>query len=177
MSFIANPECIAIANHRLPKKGISVVATSPAAHEVFGTVLQRHDTEKKDKIFLLKLLADNAWMASKDVRSGIVDSALLPLLDSEDTDLEIEAIKTLGKLGAGENTADVLIPKLQSENFLVQENALDAFARFCTPRTYKPLLELYWDDDEKIRRRAFVLSERFLNSSELQERSKGMKTV
>ena len=158
----------AIANHGLPQKGISVVATSPAAHEVFGNVLQRYDTEKKDKIFLLKLLADNAWRASADVRSGIVDSVLIPLLDSEDTDLEIEAIKTLGKMGTEENRVDVLIPKLQSENFLVQENALDAFAKFCTPRTYKPLLNLYWDDDEKIRREAFLLSGRFLNSSDIE---------
>ena len=158
----------AIANHSLPQKGISLVASSPAAHEVFGTILQRYDTEKKDKIFLLKLLADNAWMASADVRSGIVGSALIPLLDSEDTDLEIEAIKTLGKMGTEEDTVDVLIPKLQSENFLVQENALDAFAKFCTPRTYKPLLDLYWDDDEKIRREAFVLSERFLDSSDIE---------
>ena len=157
----------AIINHKLPKKGISVVATSPAAHEVFAKVLQRYDTEKKDKIFLMKLLADNAWKASEDVRSGIVDS-VIPLLDSEDTDLEIQAIKTLGKMGAEENTADVLIPKLQSENFLVQENALDAFAKYCTPRTYKPLLDLYWDDDEKIRREAFVLSERFLDSSDIE---------
>ena len=157
----------AIANHSLPKKGISVVATSPAAHEVFGTILQRYDTEKKDKIFLLKLLADNAWKASDDVRTGIVDS-VIPILDSEDTDLEIQAIKTLGKMGAEENTADVLIPKLQSENFSVQKNALDAFAKYCTPRTYKPLLDLYWDDDEKIRREAFVLSERFLDSSDIE---------
>ena len=158
----------AIANHSLPKKSISVVATSPAAHEIFGKVLQRYDTEKKDKIFLLKLLADNSWMASKDVRSEIVGSALIPLLDSEDTDVEIEAIKALGKMGTEENSVDVLIPKLQSENFLVQENALDAFSSFCTPRTYKPLLGLYWDNDEKIRREAFVLSERFLDSSDLE---------
>ncbi|MBW2737532.1 MAG: HEAT repeat domain-containing protein [Deltaproteobacteria bacterium] len=158
----------AIANHSLPQKGISVVASSPAAHEVFGTILQRYDTEKKDKIFLLKLLADNAWRASADVRSGIVGSVLIPLLDSEDTDLVIDAIKALGKMGTEENTLDVLIPKLQSENFLVQENALGAFAKYCTPRTYKPLLDLYWDDDEKIRRGAFVLSERFLNSSDIE---------
>ena len=158
----------AIANHSLPQKGISVVAASPAAHEVFGKVLQKYDTDKKDKIFLLKLLADNAWMASAEVRSGIVDSALIPLLDSEDTDVEIEAIKTLGKIGTEEDTVDVLIPKLQSENFLVQKNALDTFAKFCTPRTYKPLLDLYWDDDEKIRREAFVLSGRFLNSSDIE---------
>lgn len=156
----------AIADNTLRKGAISVVATSQAAPAVFSELLQDDDIKKGDKIFWLKILADNTIDSSSSVRSGVA-SAVEPLLNSDDRDLEIQAIKTLGELGAEiDATAQVLAPKFNSNSLDVRKAALEAYYSYCIPDTYKELESLWWDKDENIRRSAFSLSERFLDSSD-----------
>lgn len=163
----------AVANRNLGKKAISVLAKSPSAPEVFAKVLQRDDVEKEDKISWMKILAENTINAPSEVRQGIV-SAVEPLLNSQDPDLERQAIETLGKIGGGEETAEILAPKLESESFLVREEALYAYAQYCSPKTYKPLIGLWYDKDEKVRRTAFFLSSTFLNDADRPELEKAL---
>ena len=88
------------------------------------------------------------------------------LLDSSDPEIVAAAAEAVGKVQASEDQTAALEKSLSSDNFLVQEKALYAYAQYCTPATYKPLTALYWDNDEKIRRTAFFLSSAFLNSSD-----------
>ncbi len=156
----------AIADNTLRKGAISVVATSQAAQAVFSELLQDDDIKKGDKISWLKILADNTIDSTSSVRSGVA-SAVEPLLNSDDRDLEIQAIKTLGELGAErEATAQVLAPKFKSNSLEVRKTAIEAYYSYCTPYTYKELESLWWDKDENIRRSAFSLSERFFDSSD-----------
>jgi HEAT repeat protein len=156
----------AISDNTLKKGAVSVVATSPAAPAVFSELLQDDDIEKGDKISWLKILAENTIDSPSSVRSGVA-SAVEPLLNSNERDLEIEAIKTLGELGAEiDATAQVLAPKFKSNSLDVRKAALEAYYSYCTPNTYKRLETLWWDKDENIRRSAFSLSEGFFDSSD-----------
>ncbi|MCD4754830.1 MAG: HEAT repeat domain-containing protein [Deltaproteobacteria bacterium] len=156
----------AIADNTLRKGAISIVATSAAAPAVFSELLQDDDIKKEDKIFWLKILAEKTIDSSVAVRSGVA-SAVEPLLNSEERDLEIQAIKTLGELGAEiDATAQVLAPKFKSNSLDVRKAALEAYYSYCTPNTYKELETLWWDKEENIRRSAFSLSESFFDSSD-----------
>ena len=156
----------AIADNTLRKGAISVVATSPAAPAVFSELLQDDDIIKGDKISWLKILAENTIDSPSSIRSGVA-SAVEPLLNSDDRDLEIQAIKTMGELGAEiDATAQVLAPKFKSNSLEVRKTALEAYYSYCTPNTYKELESLWWDKDENIRRSAFSLSEGFFDSSD-----------
>jgi HEAT repeat protein len=143
-----------------------VVAKSPAAPAVFSELLQSNDIGKDDKISLLQTLSENTVLAPSEVRSGVV-SAVNPLLDSADPDLEIAAIRTLGKVGSGKAVAEMLLPKLESNNSpLVREEALNAYALHCNPKNYKPALDMIWDGEENIRKSALTLCQPFLTESD-----------
>jgi HEAT repeat protein len=165
----------AMANNTLRRDAVIIVATSRAAPAVFSELLQQDDISKQDKISWLKIMAENTIDSPSAVRSGVA-SAVEPLLNSDDTDLEIQAIKTLGGLGAElDTTAFLLAPKFQSSTLEVRKAALDAFYSYCTPNTYKELEYLWWDEDEKIRRTSFSLSERFLDFSDQEALEKATK--
>ena len=142
-----------------------MVAKSPAAPAVFSELLQSNDIGKDDKISLLQTLSENTVLAPSEVRSGVV-SAVNPLLDSADPDLEIAAIRTLGKVGAGKAVAEMLLPKLESNSPLVREEALNAYALHCNPKNYKPVLDMIWDGEENIRKSALTLCQPFLTESD-----------
>lgn len=165
----------AMANNTLRKDAVLVLATNRAAPVVFSELLQQDDISKQDKISWLKILAEYTIDSPATVRSGIA-SAVEPLLNSDDTDVEIQAIKTLGGLGAEiDTTAHLLAPKFKSGSLEVRKAALDAFHSYCTPNTYKELECLWWDEDEKIRRTAFSLSEQFLDFSDHEAMEKATK--
>jgi HEAT repeat protein len=84
-------------------------------------------------------------------------------LESENTDVQIHAIRAIGKLGES-NTADVLLPLLSAENDRVRKEAFLAFVSYTDPSNYSAMYEFVWDSDEKIRRIAMVSIERFVNS-------------
>jgi HEAT repeat protein len=146
---------------------VSMIASSPSAPGVFGELLQT-GIPKEDKIALLRTLSENGSDASsEDTRSAIAFDAVVPLLESGDSDLEIEAIKTLAQLDADPDTAaEALSSKFESPTWLVRQEALEAFMSYATPTNYKHLVDLYWDEDERVRRTAFFFSEEFLNKSD-----------
>lgn len=164
-----------IADHKLKREGLSVVATSKAAPAVFSELFQDDNIKNEDKISWLKVIAKNTVESPSAIRSGVA-SVVEPLLQSDDTDLEIQAIKTLGELGAEQDSAaQVLAEKFTSSNQEVRSVALEAFYSYCTPDTYKELQSLWWDQDENIRRTAFSMSENFLESSDIEVLEKATK--
>ncbi len=163
----------ALSEGRLNNDSLSVLARSPSASDVIGGALNDDAVSKEDKINLLNVIAANTASASGSVRSSVAES-VIPLIDSSDPDVQKAAIDTLGKVGAKDNMAQTLEPKLKSNSVLVQEAALYAYAQYTTPSTYKPLKELWYDDDQQVRRTAFFLSSGFLNESDLPELEKAV---
>jgi HEAT repeat protein len=161
----------ALLEGKLSGAALAVLAQSPAASEIYGSTLQNEAIPKEDKINMLSILATNTVNASGSVRSSVAAS-VLPLLDSSDPEIQKAAIDTLKDVGAKENLAEALEPKLHSSDILVQEAALYAFAQYATPDTYKPLKELWYSEDEKIRRTAFFFSSIFVDESDLADLQK-----
>jgi HEAT repeat protein len=159
----------------LSDQSLAIIARSPAAPEVFGQALQSQNLNDNDRINLLGILALNASQSSKDVRNKTAVS-IKPLLNSSDPKVQQAAIDALGKVGASDNQAEALAEKFESDSFLVQESALMAYAQYTTPSTYKPLVELWDNENEKIRRTAFFLSEPFLNQSDMEELQKATES-
>jgi HEAT repeat protein len=164
----------AMISDHLGKNAIAVVARGKAAPSVFGVLLARKDISPKMKIKWMKIIAENGKFASGSVRAA-VGEILEPAITDANKEIEIQGIKTLGVIGAGEEASDILIPKLKSEDIKVRKEALVAYAQYITPWNYKPVLHLYWDEDKKIRRTAFVLTEKFLGISDKEVLEKAAK--
>ena len=152
----------AIANKNLGKLAMSTIAKSPAAAEISGDVLQRNDIPKEKKIEWLQFLEKNAIAAKSEVQSGII-SAITPLLESNDPDLEIASIKTVGAMGL-KDSAVLIESKFSSLNTTVRVEALKAYP--VHPDTYKPMLEMVWDTNKEISRFALARCEFLLNESD-----------
>ena len=165
----------ALAEGRLNDQSIAALAKSPSAGSVLGEALQDDFVSKADKINLLNAIASNTPAAAGNVRDSVVER-VIPLLDSSDPDIQKAAADTLGKVGTRDRDemAQALEPSLKSDSFLVQEAALYAYATYTTPTTYKPLKELWYDKDQKVRRTAFFLSSAFLNESDMPELEKAV---
>lgn len=164
-----------VTNKQLNDESLAVLSSSPSAPEVFGNLLTSDTIEKEEKIIYLQSIAQNARYATAVVRQNMKD-ALEPLLDSEDRDLEIETIKTLGKVGSGSpEMAELLEPKLQSPDAEVREQAFGSYISSLTPKTYKPLLDLLWDDNEKVRRSAMVFAGHFVDASDAEQLNKALE--
>ena len=155
----------AITSDSLTPQSLAVLAESQAGPAVFGSILQREDMPADKIIKLLEIMEEHAMLAPGSTRSETAE-IIGSLFDSPNPDLQIAAIRTLGKIGAPLDKSSLLIPKLQSDNTQIQMEALSAFVQYCTPDTYKPLLDLFWHEDQKIRRSAFLISSPFLNSSD-----------
>ena len=161
----------AVINRELNSQSLAILAKSPAAPAVYGEVFQNSSVSTQDKISLLNSIAANGDKAAGSVRNGIAQ-ALLPLMDSSDPELAQAAIQAAGKLGVREDVPEKLKPKLESDSFLVQEAALQAYAQYTSPDNYKPLKNLWYHEDEKMRRTAFFLSTPFLNESDMEDLQK-----
>lgn len=155
----------AIASDSLTAQSLAVLAKSQAGPAVFGSILQRQDMAADKIIELLEIMEEHTMLAPGATRSEAAE-IIGSLFDSPNPDLQIAAIRALGKIGAPLDKSSLLIPKLQSDNTQIQAEALSAFVQYCTPDTYKPLLDLFWHEDEKIRRTAFLISSPFLNRSD-----------
>ena len=158
----------AMLEGHLSDESLGVLARSSSASDVFGNALLSDSVTADKKISLLNVLAANTVKSPGSIRSSVAKS-LLPLIDSSDPELQKTAIDTLSKVGAKENMAEVLEPTLHSDDFLVQETALYAYAQYTTPETYKPLKELWYNENEKIRRTAFFLASMFVNESDMED--------
>jgi HEAT repeat protein len=170
LAWVNKPEFNQVLSNQL-KKGnledytVEVLATSPAAPEIFGRLLSE-TTEKEKKISYLKKLAIYAPTGTREVRSGVT-AAIAPLLDSPDTEIQIETIKTIAQIGT-EDTGDILIEKLEeSDESSVRQEVLVAMCVYATKDNYKPLLDLIWDEEQEIRRTALMLAEQFIQDSDL----------
>jgi HEAT repeat protein len=156
----------AIASDTLKESAVSVIASSPAGAEVFSDLFENRNLDNERKINLLKFISNYSKYGTSETRNEMAKTVSSLLAGSTDAEITAAAAEAIGNVQASEDQSKVLEESLTSKSFLVQEKALYAYAQYCTPTTYKPLTDLYWDDDEKIRRTAFFLSSAFLNSSD-----------
>jgi HEAT repeat protein len=101
----------AIASDSLTPQSLAVLAESQAGPAVFGSILQRDDMPADKIIKLLEIMEEHTMLAPGSVRSETAE-IIGSLFDSPNTDLQIAAIRTLGKIGAAEDKSSLLIPKL-----------------------------------------------------------------
>lgn len=149
----------------LTDEALGIVASSPAGANILRDVLENEATTKKQMLDLLKIISENTQEGASATRDETAD-LISPLLNSSDAEIVAAAAEALGRSQSTQDHTKELEPILSSDNILVQEKALEAYAQYCSPESYKPLLELYWDKDEKIRRSAFFLSSAFLNETD-----------
>jgi HEAT repeat protein len=92
--------------------------------------------------------------------------AVRPLVDSNDPDLQVQAIKIMGMGFGSEETTEILNPKLHSSDTRVRKEALNAYLPYIGPENYKTVLEMIWDKDETIRRNALAYAQQFIDDSD-----------
>ncbi|KAF0189812.1 MAG: hypothetical protein FD168_110 [Desulfobulbaceae bacterium] len=155
----------AVASDNLTPQSMAVIAKSQAGPAIFANLLQREDLPADKITKVLGIMEENTILAPGAIRSETA-KIIEPLLDNPDPEIQIAAIRALGKIGAPENKSSLLIPKLQSDNIQIQKEAVSTYAQYCTPDTYKPLLNLFGHEDMKIRRTALLISSPFLNKSD-----------
>jgi hypothetical protein len=164
----------AVRGKVLGDDSLSIIASSRAAPTVFNEAFQSDNLTDTDIRNLLRVISNNTMQASKDVRNQTAE-IIKPLLDSNNEQVQKEAIEALGKIGATDNQADALVGKLESDSPILQGTALYAYAQYTNPNTYKPLKTLWYSEDEKIRRTAFFLSSPFLNQTDMEDLQKATK--
>ena len=80
--------------------------------------------------------------------------------------LSLEAIRILGMGFGEEDTPDILSPRFQSPNAEIRRAAVDAYLPYLSKDNYKPLLNLIWDENEELRRRAFMEAQQYMDASD-----------
>ncbi|WP_320044823.1 HEAT repeat domain-containing protein [uncultured Desulfobacter sp.] len=165
----------ALTQNLLKKEAVALVASSPCAADVFGNILNNNAIKTDQKLYYLNVIAANTLNAGLKVRDGM-KNALKPLLDSDNRKLKLEAIRTLGKVGGDvEDTAKLLAPELHSSDQEIKEQAFFAYSAYVSRKTYKPLLDLLWDDNEKIRRGAIAIAGNYADVSDAEQLMKALK--
>ena len=161
----------AIASGQLDSSALTSIARSPGAGQAYTHALQSENTSDETKLALLNVLASSGFSAPGYARTGLGE-AIKPLLNSSNPEVERAAIEALGKVASKDDQTAVIEPKLGSDVFEIQEAAVTAYANYMTPENYKALKKLWNDNDEKIRRTAFFLTEPFLNDSDREDLQK-----
>ena len=161
----------AVKKNALGDESLSIIASSRAAPGVFEEAFQSDDLSDTDKRNLLRAISDNTKLAPREVRDQVAE-VIQPLMHSTNILVQKDAIEAIGAIGATSNQAEILAPKLESESPILQGSALYAYAQYTTPNTYKPLKNLWYNEDEKIRRTAFFLSSPFVNNSDMEDLEK-----
>jgi HEAT repeat protein len=156
----------AVSSNKLSETALSAVARSAAAPAVFQGALNLN-ISKEDKLYVLGVISAYSNAAPASVRNEMAE-VIKPIVNSDDRDLKLAAIEALGKVGANEDQSSTLTQQFNSPDFMVRGAALDAFIPYCNQSSYKELIRLWSDDDEKIRRTAFWLSQMFVNKSDLE---------
>jgi HEAT repeat protein len=171
LSAINNPEhndilTDALLSGELGYEAVSTIARSNSAAEVFSEVLDRGAIDMETRNSILDVIAENTRMAPGPVRVS-VNEMLEGYLNTEDPDELVPVLNAMAETGGGdEDTAQKLAEKFDSESPFVQGAALQAFTQYLTPKNYTHLVDLWWDNDQKIRRTAFFLSEHFLTGED-----------
>lgn len=156
----------AISQNEVNQRALETLARSASGPEVFGELFSKGSSTQEEIIDWLAIISKNTSLASMSVRNRMAEE-IGTLVNNNNEEIVLAAVKALGSVASTEDQTAVLEPKLQSKDFLLQGEALNAYMQYCSPSTYKPLLDLYWDNDEQIRRTAFFFSEQFLNQSDL----------
>jgi HEAT repeat protein len=156
----------AVSSNKLSESALSVIAQSVSAPAVFGGALNLN-ISKEDKLYVLGVISSYSNAAPPSVRSEMAE-VIKPIIKSDDTELKLAAIEALGKVGARTDQAPALTEEFNSPDFMVRGAALEAFMPYCTQSSYKELIKLWSDEDEKIRRTAFWLAQMFVNKSDLE---------
>jgi hypothetical protein len=160
----------AVSGNKLSESALSVIATSAAGHAVFRGVFGLN-LAKEDKLYALGVICEYANGASGSVRNQMAE-VIKPMIKSDDPELKLAAIEAMGKVGVKTDQGPTLAEEFNSSDFMVRGAALEAFIPYCTQSSYKELTKLWYDEDEKIRRTAFYLSQIFLNKSDLEDLKK-----
>jgi HEAT repeat protein len=160
----------AVSGNKLSESALSVIATSAAGPAVFRGVFDLN-LPKEDKLYALGVISEYANGASGSVRNQMAE-VIKPMIKSDDPELKLAAIEAMGKVGAKTDQGPTLAEEFNSSDFMVRGAALEAFIPYCTQSSYKELTKLWFDEDEKIRRTAFWLSQIFLNESDLDDLKK-----
>ena len=71
--------------------------------------------------------------------------------------------------------AELLEPKLKSPDAEVREQAFGSYISSLSSKTYKPLLDLLWDDNEKVRRSAMFFAGHFADNSDAEQLTKALE--
>lgn len=169
MARLNKPECNkilseAIENKTLGKDAIEQIAATPAAPNVIGSLVSSDAVDPELKLSLLRSIANSTPYASADVRKSVAD-AMASALNSTSSDLQIQAIRTIGKIG-DPNIADALTPFLESSDAKVRQEAFASIVPHASPSNYKMILDFLWSDDLKTRRVAMLAAERFISSDD-----------
>ncbi|MBN1842352.1 MAG: HEAT repeat domain-containing protein [Deltaproteobacteria bacterium] len=154
-----------IQNQELEKDAIQALASSPAAPDIFGDLLQREEVENEQKASCLKTLAKYSSSHGPSERRTSLKEAVEPLLYSPDSTVEKEAIRAIAGIG-GVGTDEALIPKLESKDPEVRKETAFSLIGYVTPKNYKALLDVLWDDDQETRRIALMCVEQFVDGSD-----------
>jgi HEAT repeat protein len=155
----------ALAAKKLGQEAIDVLSRSSSGAKILGDLLVEDTFEVTDKINTLETLKKSLLLSTSSVRSGIIES-VEPLLDSDNYDIQLHALKIIGSGFGNEETLNLISPKLSSPNSRIRETAVEAYLPYLTENNYKPLLHLIWDDDEAVRRKAFSSAFAYIDNSD-----------
>ncbi len=145
---------------------VKIILRSKAAPGIVNLMLEDNSIEPESRVAFLKTISTDLSYAPLEVREE-VSSSVASLLSGgkEPKDVKIAAIKTIYKLG-GPETAQALIPELESEDADIRREAAFAFTGYANPENYTSLFDLLWDDDEKTRRIAMFTIQRFITNQD-----------
>lgn len=151
----------AIQDGTLGKDTVKALSVSTAAPDIFGNVLLKEGIDPAQKLDMLKELGT---FGSRGPEREKLATAIAPLVYS-DGDLQKEAIKVVGQLG-GKEVSDILFPLLYSDDPSVRRETFFSYLGFATPNNYQYLFDFINDPDQKTRRMAMSMIERFYGDSD-----------
>lgn len=154
-----------VVSQGVNEKVLRAIARSSAGPEVFKQALYEYEIDREALKQDIDILKDSLLVSTNETREGIMET-VKPLLNSGDTELEVDAIKIIGMGFGDENTVEVLAPKLKSTDTKVRQAAVYAYGSYIKQDNYKPLLGLIWDSDEVVRRQAFGLAMEYIDQSD-----------
>jgi HEAT repeat protein len=151
----------AIQDGTLGKDAVKALSISTAAPDIFGNVLLKDGVAPAQKLDMLKELETYGVRGPEREKLA---TAIAPLLYS-DGDLQKEAIKVVGELG-GKDVSDLLFPFLYSDDPSVRKETFFSYIGFANPGNYQYLFDFLNDPDQKTRRMAISMIERFYGDSD-----------
>nr|WP_320014145.1 HEAT repeat domain-containing protein [uncultured Desulfobacter sp.] len=155
----------AVVSQDVNEQVLKAIARSAAGPEIFKQAFYDNEIDRQTLKQDLGILKDSLLISTNETRKGIMET-VAPLLDSEDAELEVDAIKIMGMGFGDEDTVDVLEPKLKSTDTEVRKAAVYAYGCYIKKDNYKPLLDLIWDDDEAVRRQAFGFAMEYIDQTD-----------